>query len=400
MELRRVDELPPYALATIRELTLQLRRAGEDVIDLGFGNPDLPSPEVAVEKLAGGGGQPAQPPLLHVSAGSRSCASACAELYQRRFGVELDPETEIVTTIGAKEGFSHLMLTLLEPGDAALVPTPVYPIHIHGPDPRGRRRAPRADGPGPGPLREPRRGVRAGVAAAARDRALVPAQPDDRDASTSTSWSASSHSRASTRSLVVHDFAYADLGFDGYQPPSILQVPGAKRRRGRAVHADEVVLDGRLARRIPRRQRGDRRRRSRGSSRISTTARSSRSRSRRSRRMNEAPDTPTEVNEIYRGRRDALIDGLARIGWHIQRPEATMFVWAPLPDRTADLDSLEFAELLAREAHVAVSPGSGFGPGGEGMCASRSSRTSTASAKRSAASERCSVESRRRRRGR
>jgi alanine-synthesizing transaminase len=132
MELRRIDSLPPYVFATIRELTLELRRAGEDVVDLGFGNPDLPSPEVAVAKLQ----EAAAKTHNHRYSASRGIPKlrlACADLYRRRFGVELDPETQVVATMGAKEGFVHLMWVLLEPGDAALVPAPSYPIHIHGP---------------------------------------------------------------------------------------------------------------------------------------------------------------------------------------------------------------------------------------------------------------------------
>src|SRR5438876_3073806 len=132
MQFRRIDELPPYVFAVIRDLTLELRRAGEDVIDLGFGNPDLPSPVVAVAKLA----EAAAKPRNHrysASKGIPKLRAACADLYRRRFGVELDPDTEVVATMGAKEGFVHLMWVLLEAGDAALVPSPSYPIHIHGP---------------------------------------------------------------------------------------------------------------------------------------------------------------------------------------------------------------------------------------------------------------------------
>ena len=138
MEFRRVDNLPPYVLAVIRDLTLELRRAGDDVVDLGFGNPDLPSPDLAVEKLA----EAAHNPRNHrysASKGIPNLRLACATLYPRRFGVELDHETQVLNTIGAKEGLSHLMWVLLEPGDSALVPSPSYPIHIHGPILAGAR---------------------------------------------------------------------------------------------------------------------------------------------------------------------------------------------------------------------------------------------------------------------
>ena len=132
MEFRRIGSLPPYVFAGINKLTLELRRAGEDVIDLGFGNPDLPSPETAVEKLT----EAVTNPRNHrysAHGGSRSSRLAAADLYRRRFGVELDPDTQVINTIGAKEGLSHLMWVLLEPGDSALVPSPSYPIHIYGP---------------------------------------------------------------------------------------------------------------------------------------------------------------------------------------------------------------------------------------------------------------------------
>ena len=366
LRLRRVGSLPPYVFATINELKLELRRAGEDVIDLGFGNPDLPSPEVAVEKLCEVAVQNPRNHRYSASRGIPNLRAAVCDLYARRFGVELDPETQALTTIGAKEGLAHLMWVLLQPGDAAVVPSPSYPIHLFAPVFAGAVDRGRRDGVGRGPVRERRGGVRARAAAPTRARSLVPAQPDDRGRRRATSCSGSSTSRASGRLFVVHDFAYADIAFDGHVPPSILQAEGADRGRRRAVHADEVVLDGRLARRLRR----------------SATPRSSQALARLKSyldygtfqpiqiasivAMNEAPDYPAEVCEIYRSRRDALCDGLARIGWHVQRPLGTMFVWAPIPEPYRALGSLEFAVKLAREARVAVSPGVGFGAGGDG----------------------------------
>ena len=221
---RRLDGLPPYVFATIRELTLELRRAGEDVVDLGFGNPDLPSPDVAVAKLQ----EAAAKPHNHRYSASRGIPklrAACADLYRRRFGVELDPETQVVATMGAKEGLVHLMWTLVEPGDAALVPAPSYPIHIHGPMLAGASvfQVPMA------PTRTCSRTSRRlweGVAATARAPALVPAQPDHGDRRARVHGACGGFARE-REILVVHDFAYADLAFDGHEPPSILQVPGA-----------------------------------------------------------------------------------------------------------------------------------------------------------------------------
>jgi alanine-synthesizing transaminase len=364
MELRRVDELPPYALGVIRELTLELRRAGADVIDLGFGNPDLPSPEVAVEKLR----EAAAKQHNHRYSSSRGIPRLrleCAELYRRRFGVDLDPDTDVVTTMGAKEGFVHLMWVLLQPGDAALVPSPSYPIHIHGPLLAGAGvfRVPMSpDADLVASLDE------AWKLAQPRPRVIVLSFPHNPTTAT-VELDFMEHVVAFAREhevVVVHDFAYADLAFDGYRPPSILEVPGARDvavelytlsksfsmagwRVGFLVGNPAVVAG--LTRLKSWLDYGT-------FQPIQIAAISA---------LTEAPDTPNEVAEIYRGRRDALCDGLARIGWgDVPRPRATMFVWAPVPERYRELGSLAFAEHLAREAHVAVSPGSGFGSGGEG----------------------------------
>jgi alanine-synthesizing transaminase len=363
MELRRINALPPYVFTIIDGLKIAARRAGDDVIDLGFGNPDLPSPEIAVEKLI----EAVRNPRNHRYSSSRGIPKlrqAVSDLYLRRWGVELDPDTEVINTIGAKEGFSHLMWTLLDQGDAVLVPSPSYPIHIYGPLFAG------AD------LREVRMGtdkdffdalMEAWEYSWPKPRVIVLSFPHnpttacvDLDFMTRVVAFAQEHEVA-----LVHDFAYADLGFDGYQPPSILQVPGAKDvavelysltksfsmagwRTAFCVGNAELVaglaklksyLDYGTFQPIQ----------------IAATV-----------TMNEAPDYPKLVNEIYLGRRNALCDGLSRIGWDIERPRGTMFVWAPIPEPYRELGSLEFASFLVKEAKVATSPGVGFGPGGEG----------------------------------
>jgi len=376
MEFRRINGLPPYVFAQIDALKLEARRAGRDVIDLGFGNPDLPSPALAVEKLA----EAAHNPRNHRYSASRGIPKvrqAIASLYLRKFGVELDPETEVVSTIGAKEGFSHLMWVLVGPGDTALVPSPSYPIHIWGPLFAGAdvRQVPlhgpssSADGtsaPDPGDdffdglmhaweeswpkprvivLSFPHNPTTACVDLSFMERLVVFAREHD--------------------IVLVHDFAYADLGFDGYQPPSILQVPGAKDvavelytltksfsmagwRVGFLVGNPEIVqaltklktyLDYGTFQPIQ----------------IAAIV-----------AMNEAPDYPKWVNETYQARRDALCEGLNRIGWHLTPPKGTMFVWAPIPEPYREMGSLEFASFLVSEAEVATSPGVGFGPGGDG----------------------------------
>jgi alanine-synthesizing transaminase len=364
MEFRRINALPPYVLGIIDALKLEARRAGEDVIDLGFGNPDVPSPPIAVEKL----GEAARNPRNHRYSATRGLPKlrlAITDLYRRKFDVQLDPETEVCTTIGAKEGFSHLMWTLLAPGDVAFVPSPSYPIHIWGPILAG------AD------VRHVRLGpehdffdnlLRAWEESWPRPRVIVLSFPHNPTTTcVDLEWMARMVDFARDHDvLLVHDFAYADLGFDGYDPPSILQVPGAIDvavelytltksfsmagwRVGFLLGNPEVVaalaklksyLDYGTFQPIQ----------------IASII-----------AMNEAPDYPLEVNRIYKGRRDALIDGLARIGWEIPKPEGTMFVWAPIPAPYEEMGSLEFAKMLVPEAKVAVSPGVGFGPGGEGF---------------------------------
>ena len=363
MEFRRINALPPYVFGAIEALKMQARRAGEDVIDLGFGNPDIPSPGVAVDKLC----EAVRNPRNHRYSTSRGIPKlrlAIADLYQRKFGVELDPDTQACTTIGAKEGFSHLMWVLLGPGDAAMVPSPSYPIHIWGPILAGAE------------VRHVRLGPQQDFFANLletwedswpRPRVIVlsfPHNPTTACVDLSFMTRMVEFARAHDV-LLVHDFAYADLGFDGYQPPSILQVPGASDvavelytltksfsmagwRVGFLVGNAEVVaalaqlksyLDYGTFQPIQ----------------IASIV-----------AMNDAPDYPAEVNAIYRGRRDALVEGLSRNGWEIEKPRGTMFVWAPIPEPYADYGSLEFSKLLVGEAKVAVSPGMGFGPGGEG----------------------------------
>ncbi len=363
MEFRRVGDLPPYVLAVIRELTLELRRAGHDVVDLGFGNPDLPSPELTVEKLA----EAARNPRNHRYSASRGIPNlrrACADLYRRRFDVELDPETQVLSTIGAKEGISHLMWVLLEPGDSALVPSPSYPIHIHAPILAGASVTAVPMGPDEDLFANL---AEAWARCQPRPRVLILSFPHN---PTTTVVDLPFMERVvefarERELLVVHDFAYADLVFDGYEAPSILQVPGADDccvelytltksfsmagwRVGFLVGNAAAV--GALARLKSWLDYGTFQ-----PIQIAATV-----------TMNELPDYPLEAAAAYRSRRDALCDGLDRIGWSFPRPKGTMFVWAPLPERFRDGGSLAFAERLAREAEVAVSPGIGFGPGGDG----------------------------------
>jgi len=361
---RRVDTLPPYVFAAINELKLELRRAGEDVVDLGFGNPDLPSPEPAVEKLR----EAVLNPRNHRYSSSRGIPNlrrAVCDLYLRRIGVALDPETQALTTIGAKEGLAHLMWVLLQPGDAAVVPGPSYPIHLFAPVLAGAAIEPAAMSPDEEDLFG--RVVEACERARPRPRVLVLSFPHN---PTTAVVDADFMQRVvdfarEREVVVVHDFAYADIAFDGHVPPSILQAEGAEEvavelytltksfsmagwRVGFVLGNAEVVQA--LARLKSYLDYGT----FQPIQIASIVA------------MNEAPEYPAEVCEIYRSRRDALCDGLARIGWPVPRPLGTMFVWASIPEPYRSLGSLDFAVKLAREARVAVSPGVGFGSGGDG----------------------------------
>ncbi|MEY2426236.1 MAG: alanine-synthesizing transaminase [Actinomycetota bacterium] len=364
MEFRRITGLPPYVFTIIDGLKLQQRRAGVDVIDLGFGNPDIPSPAIAVEKLT----EAAHNSKNHRYSSSRGIPKlreAVSAMYKRKFDVDLDPETEVLSVIGSKEGFSHLMWVLLGPGDSAFVPSPSYPIHIWGPlfagaDVKHIRLGPDEDFFG--------NLMEAWENQWPKPRVIVLSFPHNPTTTcVDLAWMQLIVDFARENNVIlVHDFAYSDTYFEEGAAPSILQVPGAKDvavefytmtksysmagwRTAFMVGNAEVVaalqklkgyLDYGTFQPIQ----------------IAATV-----------TLNEELNYPTEVNEIYRGRRDALCDGLERIGWHVEKPKGTMFVWAPIPEPYADMGSLEFAKMLVTEAAVAVSPGMGFGPGGEGF---------------------------------
>jgi alanine-synthesizing transaminase len=363
VEFRRIANLPPYVFTIIDSLKVERRRAGHDVIDLGFGNPDIPSPEIAVEKLA----EAARNERNHRYSASRGIPKlreAVSDLYKRKWDVDLDPETEVINTIGAKEGFSHLMWALLGPGDACLVPAPSYPIHIFGPLFTGAnvREVPLATGED---FFENL--VERFEYSWPRPRVIVLSFPHN---PTTTCVDLDFMQRIvdfarEHEVMLVHDFAYADLGFDGYQPPSILQAEGAKDvavefysltksfsmagwRVAFCVGNPEVVaalaklksyLDYGTFQPIQ----------------IAATV-----------VMNEESDFPVEVNKIYQSRRDTLVAGLHRLGWDVEPPKGTMFLWAPIPEPYREMGSVDFCRHLVNTTDVALSPGVGFGPGGEG----------------------------------
>lgn len=362
-EFRRVGRFPPYVFAQVNALLAKARRAGEDVIDLGMGNPDIPTPEPIVEKLI----EAARNPRNHrysMSRGLPKLRRAICDWYERSYNVLLDPETEALAVIGAKEGLSHLMWILLEPGDSVLVPEPTYPIHTYAPMLAGANviRVPLSldadffrnlteafDNTSPSPrvviVSFPHNPTTATVELEFFERLVDFAKRHD--------------------VLIVHDMAYADLVFDAERAPSLMQVPGAKDvgveffsmsksysmagwRLAFMVGNPEIVAGlGRLKSYLdygvfqPIQIAG-------------IIA------------LNECTEAPKEIREAYRNRRDALVSGLARAGWEIPNPPATMFAWAPVPDRFKDMGSLEFSKMMITKAKVAVSPGVGFGRAGDG----------------------------------
>ncbi len=363
MEFRRIHNLPPYVFAEVNQLKVDARRAGEDIVDLGFGNPDIPSPGAVVEKLVEAA-RNARNHRYSASRGIPNLRKAVADRYARRFGVDLDPDTEVINTIGAKEGLSHLMWTLVQPGDVALVPEPSYPIHIYAPVLAGAevRRVPLSlDADFFGRMQAVFR------ESWPRPRVIVvsfPHNPTTACVDLAFFEQLVGFAREN-EVMLVHDFAYADISFDGYRPPSLLQVPGAKDvgvelytlskshsmagwRVGFVVGNREMV--GALAKLKSYLDYGT----FQPIQIASIIA------------LNECDDYPAEVVAIYEKRRNTLIEGLNRSGWKVAAPQGTMFVWAELPGPYAELGSLEFSKMLLREARVAVSPGIGFGPSGDG----------------------------------
>ncbi|MEX2278855.1 MAG: aminotransferase class I/II-fold pyridoxal phosphate-dependent enzyme [Acidimicrobiia bacterium] len=364
MDFRRIDNLPPYVFAEVNQRKMAARRAGADIVDLGFGNPDIPSAPFVVDKLV----EAARNERNHrysVSRGLPNLRRAVSDRYRRRFGVELDPETEVISTIGAKEGLSHLLWTLVQPGDAAIVPEPSYPIHIYAPVLAGAevRRAPITSEADYFEVLERMFGN-----SWPRPRVIIVSFPHN---PTTTVVELDFFERLVAFAhrhgvVIVHDFAYADISFDGYTPPSLLQVPGAKEvgvelytltkghsmagwRVGFLVGNPEIV--GALAKLKSYLDYGT----FQPIQIASIIA------------LNEGDPYVTEVNDIYLRRRDVLIDGLNRGGWKVEKPKGTMFVWAPIPDPYTEMGSLDFAYHLLDDAKVAVSPGVGFGPTGDGF---------------------------------
>ncbi len=359
----RIKRLPPYVFAIVNDLKIKARARGEDTIDLGMGNPDQGTPKHIVDKLV----EAAQNPRNHRYSASRGISRlrvAITKWYQDRYGVDLDPETEAIITIGAKEGLAHLALAVLQPGDRALVPNPTYPIHSYS--------VIIADGDLRSVPLVPGGDFFAGLEETARltwpkAKLLILSFPHnpttqvvDRGFFDKVVAFAQEH-----RLMVVHDFAYADLCYDGYRAPSFLEVPGAKEVGVELFSLTKSynMAGWRLAFACGNRQM------------IHALARIKSY-------LDYGVFQPIqiagiialegdqrcvrEIADVYRKRRDVLVDGLNKQGWAVPKPRGTMFVWAPIPEPFRAMGSLEFAKLLLQEAKVAVSPGIGFGEYGEG----------------------------------
>ena len=364
-EFQRIKRLPPYVFAVVTELKSKMRRAGEDVIDLGMGNPDLATPKHIVDKLI----EAARNPRNHrysLSRGIPKLRQAICAWYKRKYDVDLDPDTEAIATIGAKEGISHLMMAIMGSGDIAMVPNPTYPIHaysviIAGADVRSISLT-----SGEGDFMD--RAQRAMKTLWPKPKVMIISFPHN---PTTEVVDLAFFKRvvAFTKEhgmLVVHDLAYADLVFDGYRAPSILQVPGAKdvavemysMSKGYSMpgwRVGFVVGNKRMVSALTRLKSYLDYGMFQAIQVAATVA------------LNGPHRVVDEAVEVYRKRRDCLVDGFARIGWEFPKPKGTMFVWAPVPEPFAAIGSLEFSKLLLTKAKVAVSPGVGFGEHGEGF---------------------------------
>jgi len=361
-DFEKIKRLPPYVFAVVNQLKMELRHAGEDIIDLGMGNPDQPTPQHIVDKLC----EAAQDGRNHrysVSRGIPGLRRAVCAYYKRKFNVDLDPETEAIATIGSKEGLAHLAVAITSPGDLILTPNPAYPIHPYGFIIAGAdiRHVPM------GPDRDYFEDVQKAVKDSwPRPKILVvnfPSNPTAQVVDLDFYVKLVGFARENDL-IVISDIAYAEICFDGYQCPSILQVPGAKDvavefyslsktynmpgwRMGFMVGNKDIVaalakvksyLDYGTFQPLQ----------------IASCA-----------ALNGPQECVEEIRLMYQSRRDVLIDGMHKMGWMAEKPKATMFVWAEIPDDFKHMGSLEFSKQMLKQGGVAVSPGIGFGDYGD-----------------------------------
>jgi alanine-synthesizing transaminase len=363
-EFHRIKRLPPYVFAEVNRLKAAARARGADIIDLGMGNPDMPTPQHIVDKLI----ETINKPRTHrysASKGITGLRKAQAAYYERRFGVKLDPETEIVATLGSKEGFANLAQAISAPGDVLLVPNPTYPIHAFGFIIAGATIRHIPAGCGDDYFRAVEHAVKHSIP---KPLAVVLSFPSNPTAIVADLdfYKAAVAQAKKLGIFILSDIAYAELYYDGQPPPSILEVEGAKDiaveftslsktynmpgwRMGFAVGNERLI--GALARVKSYLDYG-------AFTPIQVAAAAA---------LNGPQDCVDEIRAMYKHRRDALVESFGRAGFHIPSPPATMFAWAPVPERYRDLGSVEFAKLLIERADVAVSPGIGFGEHGEGF---------------------------------
>ena len=362
-DFNRIKRLPPYVFSIVNSLKIEARRQGKDIIDLGMGNPDGATPKHIVDKLV----EAARNPKNHrysASKGITQLRNAICEWYLRRYDVILDSELEAVVTIGSKEGLSHLVLATVVPGDVVMTPTPAYPIHPYSVIIAGGEVRSVPIGPGIDFFDEMEKAYKSSWP---RPKMLIinfPHNPTTMVVEGLDFFKKVVAFAKENDLIVLHDLAYADLCFDGYKAPSFLQVPGAKDigveffsmtksysmagwRVGFCVGNQEIVgalskiksyLDYGMFQPIQ----------------IASII-----------ALRGPQDCVEEIRETYESRRNALIKGLKRAGWNVPPPKATMFVWAEIPEPFKKMGSLEFCKLLITEGGVAVSPGIGFGEGGD-----------------------------------
>jgi len=363
-EFRRIKRLPPYVFAIVNELKAEARSRGEDIIDFGMGNPDQPTPEHIVDKLV----EAAQRKDTHrysMSKGIPRLRRAMANWYKNRYDVDLDPETQIISTIGSKEGLANLALATMGPGDSVLVPNPAYPIHPYGFIIAGAdvRHVPMHS-----ETEFFEKLVEAIKDSWPRPKMLVlnfPGNPTthcveldffERVVDIAKEYNI----------WVIHDLAYADIVFDGYKAPSILQVPGAEDIAVESYSLSKsynmpgwrvgfmsgnktlIAALGRIKSYLDYGTFTP----------IQIAAITA---------LEGPQDCVKEICQMYQNRRDVLCDGLNTVGWKVEKPKATMFLWAPIPEHYREKGSLEFSKKLLSEAKVAVSPGIGFGEYGDGF---------------------------------
>lgn len=361
-EFPRIQRLPPYVFAVVGELKMQLRHQNIDIVDFSMGNPDMPTPQHIVDKLT----EAAQKTPNHrysVSRGIPNLRKAICDWYDRNFSVSLDPDSEAIVTMGSKEGLAHLSLAMLSPGDVVLAPDPTYPIHTYAPIIAGADVRSVPIGPGRDFFEDLCTAVRQ---AWPKPKLLFLCYPHNPTTEVATpEFFQKIVDFAKEHNIrVIHDLAYADLAFDGYKAPSFMQAKGAKDvgvefftlsksyamagwRVGFCVGNREMIhaltriksyLDYGIFQPVQ----------------IASTV-----------ALNGPQECVGEICELYRKRRDVLIEGLNRIGWEVPAPKATMFVWARIPEEFRKMGSVEFSKMLLREAQVAVSPGLGFGSYGD-----------------------------------